>query len=98
MTPQESDVLATVGQEMHLRHPRCGSREHPHDSFSLRETRPDFLYYQIFWQNIGATIGTAVLGSLLAKRLPEEISTRISSLSLPPEAQQFIPKGGGAAT
>jgi len=51
-----------------------------------------------FWQNIGATIGTAVLGSLLAKRLPEEISTRISSLSLPPQAQQFIPKGGGAAS
>ncbi|OLC58301.1 MAG: hypothetical protein AUH85_01015 [Chloroflexi bacterium 13_1_40CM_4_68_4] len=51
-----------------------------------------------FWQNIGATVGTAVLGSLLVRRLPEEISAKISSLNLPPEAQQFIPKGGGAAS
>ena len=51
-----------------------------------------------FWQNIGATVGTAVLGSLLAKRLPEEISARVATLNLPPQAQQLIPKGGGASS
>ena len=51
-----------------------------------------------FWQNIGGTVGTAVLGSLLARRLPEEISAKIASLNLPPQASQFIPKGNGAAS
>src|SRR6266576_3334638 len=36
----DCDMIATVGQEVHLRRPRRGSREHPHDSFGLRETRP----------------------------------------------------------
>ena len=51
-----------------------------------------------FWQNIGATIGTAVLGSLLARRLPEAIAANVATLNLPPQARQFIPTGGGTAS
>jgi EmrB/QacA subfamily drug resistance transporter len=51
-----------------------------------------------FWQNIGGTIGTAVLGSLLARRLPEEISAKIAGLNLPPQVAQLIPHGNGAAS
>src|SRR5438876_414265 len=49
-----------------------------------------------FFRNVGATIGTAVLGSFLSQRLPANIQTRIDALSLPPEIQQrFASTGGG---
>ncbi|HKF17401.1 MAG TPA: MDR family MFS transporter [Candidatus Dormibacteraeota bacterium] len=37
-----------------------------------------------FWRNLGGTIGTAILGSILAQRLPGAISAQIASLKLPP--------------
>jgi hypothetical protein len=37
-----------------------------------------------FWRNIGGTVSSAVLGSLLAQRLPGAISTQLSKLNLPP--------------
>src|SRR5215472_347554 len=38
-----------------------------------------------FWRNLGGTIGAAVLGSILANRLPSAIASQIASLHLPPQ-------------
>ena len=48
-----------------------------------------------FFRNIGATIGTAVLGSILSQRLPVNITAKIDELNLPPQAKAFSPAGGG---
>jgi len=48
-----------------------------------------------FWRNLGGTIGTAVLGSILAQRLPGAISTQIASLHLP--AQFPVPAGSSSS-
>jgi EmrB/QacA subfamily drug resistance transporter len=40
-----------------------------------------------FWRNLGATIGSAVLGSVLANRLPTAIREQIAGLGLPPQFQ-----------
>jgi EmrB/QacA subfamily drug resistance transporter len=37
-----------------------------------------------FWRNVGGTVGAAVLGTILAQRLPEAISTQIARVNLPP--------------
>ena len=36
-----------------------------------------------FWRNVGGTISSAVLGSILAQRLPGAINSQITSLNLP---------------
>jgi EmrB/QacA subfamily drug resistance transporter len=38
-----------------------------------------------FWRNLGGTVGTAVLGSILSKRLPDAIQGQITGLHLPPQ-------------
>jgi len=48
-----------------------------------------------FFRNVGATIGTAVLGSFLSQRLPVNIQAKIDALNLPPQFKQFAPTGGG---
>ncbi|HUQ17863.1 MAG TPA: MDR family MFS transporter [Candidatus Saccharimonadales bacterium] len=48
-----------------------------------------------FFRNIGATMGTAVLGSVLSQRLPVNIAAKIDELKLPPQATGFSPAGGG---
>ena len=48
-----------------------------------------------FWRNMGGTIGTAVLGSLLVQRLDSNIKTQLSAL--PSGASNFIPKGSSSA-
>ncbi len=48
-----------------------------------------------FWRNVGGTVGTAVLGSILANRLPGQIQTQLGSLNLPPQASNFLPSGSG---
>jgi EmrB/QacA subfamily drug resistance transporter len=48
-----------------------------------------------FFRNVGATIGTAVLGSFLSQRLPVNIAARIDALNLPPQAKAFAPTGSG---
>lgn len=40
-----------------------------------------------FWRNLGGTVGTALLGSILARRLPAEIQSRLAALHLPPQLQ-----------
>jgi MFS family permease len=37
-----------------------------------------------FWRNVGGTISSAILGSILAQRLPGAISSEITKLNLPP--------------
>lgn len=49
-----------------------------------------------FWRNVGGTIGTAVLGSVLSHRLPERIQSEVAALQLPPQALSAIPQGGSA--
>ncbi len=48
-----------------------------------------------FFRNVGATIGTAVLGSFLSQRLPVNIQTQIDALNLPPATKQFASAGTG---
>ncbi len=36
-----------------------------------------------FWRNVGGTVGAAVLGTILAQRLPDAISTQIAKVNLP---------------
>jgi EmrB/QacA subfamily drug resistance transporter len=48
-----------------------------------------------FWRNIGGTVGTAILGSMLAQGLPVRINDAIGKLSLPPEARAALPQGSG---
>lgn len=46
-----------------------------------------------FWRNIGGTVGVAMLGSLLAHRLPEKIDQAMAALPLPPQARAALPQG-----
>jgi EmrB/QacA subfamily drug resistance transporter len=49
-----------------------------------------------FWRNLGGTVGSAILGAVLANRLPEYLSTRVAALHLPPQVVNSLPKGGSA--
>ncbi|HSP08030.1 MAG TPA: MDR family MFS transporter [Candidatus Dormibacteraeota bacterium] len=49
-----------------------------------------------FWRNLGGTVGSSILGAVLANRLPDYLKTRVSALHLPPQAQAGLPKGGSA--
>jgi EmrB/QacA subfamily drug resistance transporter len=44
-----------------------------------------------FWRNLGGTVGTAVLGSILARELPNAIQDQIKALHLP--SQFRLPSG-----
>jgi len=51
-----------------------------------------------FWRNVGGTVATAVMGSLLARLLPDKISTQIAALHLSPQvAAQFKGFSGGGS-
>src|SRR5206468_6833484 len=39
-----------------------------------------------FWRNLGGTVGSAILGAVLANRLPGYLSDRLAALNLPPLA------------
>jgi EmrB/QacA subfamily drug resistance transporter len=47
-----------------------------------------------FWRNLGGTVGSSILGAVLANRLPGYLATRIASLHLPAQALQHLPSGG----
>ena len=49
-----------------------------------------------FWRNLGGTVGSAILGAVLANRLPDYLSTRVAALHLPPQVLNSLPKGGSA--
>lgn len=45
-----------------------------------------------FWRNLGGTVGTAVLGSILTRSLSANVATELSKLNLPPQLRSV----GGA--
>jgi len=47
-----------------------------------------------FWRQIGGTIGTAVLGSVLSQRLPIHIREQVAGLHLPAQAAQLMTSSG----
>src|SRR6266851_31258 len=49
-----------------------------------------------FWRQIGGTIGTAVLGSVLAQRLPVHVQAQVTSLHLPSQIASRFVSGGGS--
>jgi EmrB/QacA subfamily drug resistance transporter len=49
-----------------------------------------------FWRNLGGTIGSAVLGSILANRLPTAIGSQVAALHLP--AQLKLPSSSGSSS
>ncbi|MEO8746034.1 MAG: hypothetical protein ABI334_06485 [Candidatus Dormiibacterota bacterium] len=49
-----------------------------------------------FWRNLGGTVGSAILGAVLANRLPDYLNKRVSDLNLPPQVVNGLPKGGSA--
>ena len=51
-----------------------------------------------FWRQIGGTIGTAVLGSVLSQQLPVHVGEEVASLHLPAQAARFLPSAGGTLT
>ena len=51
-----------------------------------------------FWRNIGGTVSTAVMGSILARLMPDKIGEQIGKLNLPPQLKSgFQLKGAGSA-
>jgi hypothetical protein len=48
-----------------------------------------------FWRNLGGTVGSAVLGSILARELTGAIQSRIAALHLPPQLR--LPSGSGSS-
>ena len=51
-----------------------------------------------FWRQIGGTLGTAVLGSILSQRLPVNIAAQIRSLHIPAQAARLVPTSGSPQT
>jgi predicted MFS family arabinose efflux permease len=49
-----------------------------------------------FWRNLGGTVGSAILGAVLANRLPSYLTTRVAALNLPAQVAASLPKGGSA--
>jgi EmrB/QacA subfamily drug resistance transporter len=49
-----------------------------------------------FWRNLGGTVGSAILGAVLANRLPDYLKTRVADLNLPSQVAASLPKGGSA--
>jgi len=49
-----------------------------------------------FWRNLGGTVGSAILGAVLANRLPDYLSARVAALHLPPQVIANLPKTGSA--
>jgi MFS family permease len=49
-----------------------------------------------FWRNLGGTVGSAILGAVLANRLPGNLTAQVTALHLPPQLSNSLPKGGSA--
>jgi hypothetical protein len=47
-----------------------------------------------FWRNLGGTVGSSILGAVLANRLPGYLNTRVAALHLPPQVLSHLPSGG----
>ncbi|MBJ7601959.1 MAG: MFS transporter [Candidatus Dormibacteraeota bacterium] len=49
-----------------------------------------------FWRNLGGTVGTAVLGSVLANRLFDSVQKQVAALHLPPQIKLPTSQGGSS--
>ncbi|HEX2647135.1 MAG TPA: MDR family MFS transporter [Candidatus Dormibacteraeota bacterium] len=49
-----------------------------------------------FWRNLGGTVGSAILGAVLANRLPDYLTTRLAATGIPPQVLVRLPKTGSA--
>jgi len=49
-----------------------------------------------FWRNVGGTVATAILGSILVTRLPVNISAQLASANLPPQLKHGLSNVGGS--
>jgi MFS family permease len=49
-----------------------------------------------FWRNLGGTVGSSILGAVLANRLPDYLGTRVAALHLPAQVLATLPKSGSA--
>src|SRR5256885_3730440 len=49
-----------------------------------------------FWRNLGGTVGSAILGAVLANRLPDYLSTRVAALNLPPGTGKLPASGANS--
>jgi EmrB/QacA subfamily drug resistance transporter len=50
-----------------------------------------------FWRNIGGTVSTAVMGSFLARLMPQKIAEQINQLNLPPQFRGRLNFNGSAS-
>jgi MFS family permease len=50
-----------------------------------------------FWRNLGGTVGSSILGAVLANRLPDYLKTRVTEAHLPPSTLAHLPSGGANA-
>src|SRR3989454_1055376 len=50
-----------------------------------------------FWRNLGGTVGSSILGAVLANRLPGYLTARTAALHLPPQVIASLPKTGANA-
>jgi hypothetical protein len=50
-----------------------------------------------FWRNLGGTVGSSILGAVLANRLPDYLKTRVADLHLPPQVLAHLPTGNANA-
>jgi EmrB/QacA subfamily drug resistance transporter len=50
-----------------------------------------------FWRNLGGTVGSSILGAVLANRLPGYLQTQVSGLHLPPSALGKLGSAGANA-
>jgi EmrB/QacA subfamily drug resistance transporter len=48
-----------------------------------------------FWRNLGGTVGTAIMGSILTHSLSQTIPQRIAALDIPAQFKQMASGGGG---
>jgi len=49
-----------------------------------------------FWRNLGGTVGSAILGAVLANRLPDYINSRVAALNLPPGTAKLPASGANS--
>jgi len=50
-----------------------------------------------FWRNLGGTVGSSILGAVLANRLPDNLTSRLSAAHVPPQVLAHLPSGGANA-
>jgi EmrB/QacA subfamily drug resistance transporter len=50
-----------------------------------------------FWRNLGGTVGSSVLGAVLANRLPDYLKTRVEALHVPAQVLNHLPTGNANA-